>query len=62
MMNETLNTSAIVGEWIPHIFLVNHSLSEAAQVAIDSTRGRLEGVESAEAAAGPNVKAHNTYE
>jgi hypothetical protein len=51
-----------VGEWIPHIFLVNHSLREAAPVASDSTRGLLDGVESAEVLTEPNVQAHNTYE
>jgi alpha-N-arabinofuranosidase len=57
-----IDTSAILGAGILHVFLVNRSLGEAAPVVIDFTRERLEGVESAELITGPDAKAHNTYE
>jgi alpha-N-arabinofuranosidase len=56
-----VDTSAILGEGILNVFLVNRSLSEVAPVTIDLTGGRLENVESAEVVTGPDAKACNTY-
>jgi alpha-N-arabinofuranosidase len=58
----TVDTSAILGEGVLHVFLLNRSLGEAAQVTIDFTGGRLESVQSAEVVTGPHAQAHNTYE
>jgi alpha-N-arabinofuranosidase len=58
----TVDASAILGDGVLHVFLVNRSLSEDAPVMIDFSGGRLEGVESAEVVTGSDPKAHNTYE
>ncbi|RPI31073.1 MAG: alpha-N-arabinofuranosidase [Chloroflexota bacterium] len=57
-----IDTSAILGEDILHIFLTNRSLSEIAPVTIDFIGGQLEGLVSAEMVTGPAAQAQNTYE
>jgi alpha-N-arabinofuranosidase len=57
-----VDTSAILGEGMLHVFLVNRSLGEAAPVTIDFAGGQLEGVVSAELVTGPNAQIRNTYE
>jgi alpha-N-arabinofuranosidase len=58
----TVDTSAILGDGVLHVFLINRSLDETAPVTMSFVGRRLEGVESAEMVAGPNAKACNTYE
>jgi alpha-N-arabinofuranosidase len=58
----TVDTSAIQGEGVLNVFLVNRSLSEVAPVTIDFTGGQLDKVESAEVVTGPDAKACNTYD
>ena len=58
----TVDTSAIFGGGVLHVFLVNRSLSEAAPATIDLTGGRLESVASAEVVTGPSPQAGNSYE
>ncbi|MGD0610335.1 MAG: alpha-L-arabinofuranosidase C-terminal domain-containing protein [Anaerolineales bacterium] len=57
----TVDTSAILGKGVLHVFLVNRSLSEVAPVTIDFTGRQLEKVESAEVVSGPDAKAQNTF-
>ncbi len=58
----TVDASAILGEGVLHVFLINRSLGEAAPVTIEFAGGRLESVDSAEAVTGPDARACNTYE
>jgi len=58
----TVDTSAILGDGVLHVFLVNRSLTELASVMIDFAGGQLENVESAEVVTGPNAQTRNTYQ
>lgn len=58
----TVDTSAILGDGVLHVFLVNRSLSEAAPVMIDFAGGPPAGVASAELVTGPNAQVCNSYE
>jgi alpha-L-arabinofuranosidase len=58
----TIDTSAILGDGVLHIFLVNRNTSETAEIEIDHGRGKLVSVMSAEVVSGPGPDVHNTYE
>jgi len=58
----TIDTSAILGDGVLHVFLINRSLDETAPVTISFAGGGLEGVESAEMVTGSNAQVRNTYE
>jgi alpha-N-arabinofuranosidase len=58
----TIDTSAILGDGVLHIFLVNRDISETAEIEIDHGRGKLVSVISAEVVSGPDPDARNTYE
>jgi alpha-N-arabinofuranosidase len=58
----TVDTSAILGDGVLHVFLVNRSLGEAAPVMIDFAGGQSAGVDSAELVTGPNAQVRNSYE
>jgi alpha-N-arabinofuranosidase len=57
-----IDTSAILGDRVLHVFLTNRSLDEASLVEVHHPGGKLTGVDSAEIVTGshPNVK--NTFE
>lgn len=57
-----IDTSAILGDGVLHVFLVNRSLTEVAPVEIDLAGRPLKKVESAEIVTGPNAQAGNTFE
>jgi len=57
----TVDTSAIFGQDVLHVFLVNRSLGEIAPVTVDLIGRQLEKVESAEVVTGPNAQARNTF-
>jgi alpha-N-arabinofuranosidase len=57
-----IDTSAILGDEMLHTFLVNRSLTEAAEVEIDHAGGKMESILSAEVVFGSNPKDRNTYE
>jgi alpha-L-arabinofuranosidase len=57
-----IDTSAILGDGVLHTFLVNRSLSEAAEVEIDHAGGKIESILSAELVSGSSPKDRNTYE
>ena len=57
-----IDTSAILGDGVLHIFLVNRDIRETAEIEIDHGRGKLVSVISAEVVSGPNADACNTYE
>jgi alpha-N-arabinofuranosidase len=58
----SIDTSAILGDGILHVFLVNRSIREAAEVEVDHGSGALVSVVSAEIVSGPGPDACNTYE
>lgn len=58
----TIDTSAIRGDGVLHVFLVNRSLNEKAPVEVQFPGGQLTGVQSAEIVAGNDPQALNTYE
>ncbi len=45
-----------------HVFLVNRSVTENAEIEIDPAGGKIESVQSAEVISGPGPQANNTYE
>lgn len=56
-----VDTSAILGEGVLHVFLVNRSLNEPAVVEILPAGIRLDSVQSAELITGPDADARNTF-
>ncbi len=57
-----IDTSAILGDGLLHVFLVNRNLAESASVEIDFPGGKLTDVGSAEIITGPHPNARNTFE
>jgi len=57
-----IDTSAILGEGVLHVFLVNRALGETAPVTVDFFGGELKAVQSAEILTGPGAGSTNTYE
>ncbi|MEW5873481.1 MAG: alpha-L-arabinofuranosidase C-terminal domain-containing protein [Chloroflexota bacterium] len=57
-----IDTSAILGDGLLHIFLVNRSIDETAEIEIDHCRGKLVSVISAEVVSGLSPDLCNTYE
>jgi alpha-N-arabinofuranosidase len=57
-----VDTSAILGDGVLHIFLVNRSLSEVAPVTIDLVGAPLTTLASAELMTGAKAQDRNTYE
>lgn len=58
----TIDTSAIRGDGVLHVFLTNRSLSESAPVEVEFPGGKIRSVQSAEVIAGSEPDAKNTYE
>jgi alpha-L-arabinofuranosidase len=58
----TIDASAILVDGVLHVFLVNRSSSEPAEVEIDPASAKISAVESAEMISGADPKANNTYE
>jgi len=58
----TIDTSAILGDGVLHLFLVNRSLSESATVALANPGLDLTAVQSAEIVTGPAASAQNTFD
>jgi alpha-L-arabinofuranosidase len=56
-----IDSSAILGQNLLHVFLANRSLSEAAPVQISFCGKGLEALASAEVVTGPEAGARNTY-
>jgi alpha-N-arabinofuranosidase len=56
-----IDTSAILGEEVLHVFLTNRNISEAAEVEIDHAGEKIEALLSAEVVYGSNPKDRNTY-
>jgi alpha-N-arabinofuranosidase len=57
-----IDTSAILGDGVLHVFLVNRSLDETAQVEVQHPGGSLARLESAEIVTGSHPQACNTFE
>jgi alpha-N-arabinofuranosidase len=57
-----IDASAILGDGLLHVFLVNRSLTDVAPVEIDLAGRQLKNVESAEIVTGPHAQAGNTFE
>jgi len=57
-----VDASAILGDGVLQVFLVNRSERAAAPVSIEPADGSVAGLESAELLAGPGPKAANTFE
>jgi alpha-N-arabinofuranosidase len=57
-----IDTSAILGDGLLHVFLVNRSIKETAEIEIDHGRGKLVSVISGEVVNGPGPDVRNTYE
>ncbi len=57
-----IDTSAILGDGLLHVFLSNRSQQEDAPVTIEFPGGQIEALMSAEIVSGPGIKAENTYE
>jgi alpha-L-arabinofuranosidase len=57
-----IDTSAVLGEGVLHVFLSNRSQNETAPVEVSLGGKRLTACQSAEIVSGPNAKALNTYE
>ncbi len=57
-----VDASAILGEGVLHVFLVNRSLDEQAVVEILPAGIRLDSVKSAELVTGPHADARNTFD
>ena len=56
-----IDTSAILGEGLLHVFLTNRSQSETAPVSVEFG-GKILALQSAEVLTGPGPQALNTYE
>jgi alpha-L-arabinofuranosidase len=57
-----IDTSAILGDGVLHIFLINRNLREEAEVEIDLEGEKIGSILSAEVVYGSNPKESNTYE
>jgi alpha-N-arabinofuranosidase len=57
-----IDTSAIMGDGLLHVFLVNRSIRETAEIEIDHGRGNLVSIISAEIVSGSSLDLCNTYE
>jgi alpha-N-arabinofuranosidase len=57
-----IDTSAILGDGLLHVFLVNRSLDQAARVELEFACSQLLGLESAEMVTGTQPQDRNTYE
>jgi alpha-L-arabinofuranosidase len=57
-----IDASAILGDGLLHVFLVNRSIRETAEIEIDHGRGNLVSVISAEIVNGSSPDLCNTYE
>jgi alpha-N-arabinofuranosidase len=57
-----IDTSAICGDGVLHIFLVNRSLTETAPVVMEYTGGQILSVQSGEIITGDSPKNRNTFE
>lgn len=57
-----IDVSAILGDGVLHIFLINRSLHEAAEVEIDPGSGKFGSILSAEVLGGASPQECNTYE
>jgi alpha-N-arabinofuranosidase len=57
-----IDTSAILGDDLLHVFLVNRSIRVTAEIEIDLGRGKLVSVISSEVVSGPSPDLCNTYE
>jgi alpha-N-arabinofuranosidase len=57
-----IDTSAILGDGLLHVFLSNRNLEENAPVTIEFPGGQFESLDSAEIVTGPGLKAENTYD
>jgi len=57
-----IDTSAILGDGLLHVFLTNRSLDEQASVTVEYPGGQLTALDSAEVVTGPHPDAKNTYE
>ena len=58
---KTIDTSAILGDGVLHVFMVNRSLRETAPVTVHHPGGSLTKMRSAEIVTGANPDDHNTY-
>jgi len=58
----TVDASAILGDGVLHVFLVNRSLGEVAPVTIDLAGAPLASLASAELVTGAKAQDRNTYE
>lgn len=56
-----IDTSAIMGDGVLHIFLINRHLSEKAEVEIDPIHGRIDSILSSEVVYGSGPGDNNTY-
>lgn len=59
---DVVDSSAVLGKDKLHVFLVNRSQTESADVEIDLAGMTIQGVDSAEVLTGSDPKAVNTYE
>ena len=57
-----IDTSAILGDGVLHVFLVNRNLEESALVEVQHPGGQLTGVASAEIVSGTHPDERNTFE
>lgn len=57
-----VDVSAILGDGTLHVFLINRSLNEVAEVEIDPGSGKFESILSAEVVNGSSPQDENTYE
>ncbi len=57
-----IDASAILGDGVLHVFLINRNLSEAAEVEIDHAGIKIESILSAEVVYGSTPKDSNTFE
>jgi alpha-L-arabinofuranosidase len=57
-----IDTSAVLGDELLHIFLVNRNLEEPARVQVHFPGGELDALDSAEILSGSNPNDCNTYE
>jgi alpha-N-arabinofuranosidase len=57
-----IDTSAILGDGLLHVFLTNRSLSDTAPVEIELNGKKISAVQSAEVVTGPGPQAMNTWE
>src|SRR6185436_12960894 len=58
----TIDASAILGEGVLHLFLINRSLAEPATVDLHNPGMSLKAVQSAEVVTGPSAQSLNTFD